>query len=78
MSSFTPRLARNVFMLFHDVSCIPISRKTPSRMSCITSGGALKDLISDKASDFIFPTADLAAAKIGSTSASSTSMSFFL
>lgn len=50
-------------MLTHDVSNMPMSLKTPSRISLITSGGALKDLISDNASDLIFPTADLAKQK---------------
>lgn len=57
MSSFTPRLAKNVFMLFHEVSWVPISFKTPSRMSRIISGGARKDRISDRDSVFMFPTA---------------------
>lgn len=50
-------------MLTHEVSKIPINLKTPSRISRITSGGARKDRISDKASDFIPPTADLAEMK---------------
>lgn len=47
-------------MLTHDVSKIPISRKTPSRMSLIMSGGIRRDRISDNDSGFIFPTANLA------------------
>lgn len=65
-------------MLFHDVSCMPISRNTPSNISRITSGGALNDRISDNDSALILPTADLASAKIGSTSANSTSIWTFL
>lgn len=52
-----------LFMLTQEVSKIPIRRKTPSRISRITSGGALSDRISDKASDLMFPTADLAIIK---------------
>lgn len=47
-------------MLTHDVSKIPIRRRTPSRMSLIMSGGIRSDRISNKASGFIFPTANLA------------------
>lgn len=47
-------------MLTHDVSKIPISRKTPSSMSLIMSGGIRSDRISDNDSGFIFPTANLA------------------
>lgn len=47
-------------MLTHDVSKIPIIRRTPSRMSLIMSGGIRSDRISNKASGFIFPTANLA------------------
>lgn len=60
ISSLIPRFDKNVFMLFQEVSCIPISLKTPSNISLIISGGALNDLISDKDSAFILPTADLA------------------
>lgn len=65
-------------MLFHEVSWVPISFKTPSRMSLITSGGARRDLISDKDSVLIFPTADLASLIKGSTSDNSSSISAFL
>lgn len=78
MSSLTPLLARNVFMLFHDVSCMPISRSTPSSMSLITSGGARSDLISVSASDLMLLTAAWASSIRGSTCASSWSISFFL
>lgn len=78
MSSLTPLFARNVFMLFHDVSCMPISRSTPSNMSLITSGGARSDRISVSASDFMLLTAAWASSINGSTCASSWSISFFL
>lgn len=78
ISSLMPRLARKVFMLFHEVSWIPMSRRTPSRISRMTSGGALKDRISDSASDLIFPTAALASSISGSISTNSASISFFL
>lgn len=52
-------------MLTHDVSKIPISRRTPSRMSLIISGGIRSDRISNKASGFIFPTANLASLTSG-------------
>jgi len=52
-------------MLTHDVSKIPISRKTPSSMSLIMSGGIRSDRISDKDSGFIFPTANLASSTSG-------------
>lgn len=65
-------------MLFHEVSWMPINLRTPSRMSRIMSGGARRDLISERDSDFMFPTADLASSMRGSTSANSLSMSFFL
>lgn len=74
MSSLTPRFAKKLFMLFHDVSRMPIMRSTPSRMSRITSGGARNDRISDKASDLICPTAARASLSSGSTSFSCTSM----
>lgn len=54
-----------LFMLTHDVSKIPISRKTPSSMSLIISGGTRSDRISDKDSGFIFPTANLASLTSG-------------
>lgn len=78
MSSFTPLLAKNIFMLFQEVSCIPISRNTPSKMSRMTSGGARSDRISDNDSGFMFPTAARASWINGSTSANSISISFFL
>lgn len=78
ISSLTPRLAKKTFMLFQEVSWIPINRRTPSSISRIISGGARNDLISDKASGFIFPTAALASLIKGSTSANSCSMSLFL
>ena len=65
-------------MLFHEVSCIPINLKTPSRISRMTSGGALKDLISESDSVFMLPTAALACLISGSTSANSKSISFWL
>lgn len=52
-------------MLTHDVSKIPISRKTPSSMSLMMSGGIRSDLISDKDSGFMFPTANLASSTSG-------------
>lgn len=78
MSSLTPRLDKKFFMLFHEVSWVPISLSTPSSMSLITSGGALSDRISVKASDLMFPTADLASSIRGCTSESSASISSFL
>lgn len=78
ISSLTPRFAKKVFMLFQEVSCIPISLSTPSRISRMMSGGALNDRISDKASLLMFPTAERASWIRGSTSESSISISFFL
>lgn len=52
-------------MLTHDVSKIPMSRRTPSSMSLIMSGGIRSDRISDKDSGFIFPTANLASLTSG-------------
>lgn len=49
-----------LFMLTHDVSKIPISLKTPSRMSRITSGGMRSERISERDSGLMFPTASLA------------------
>lgn len=45
ISSLMPLLARKVFMEFQDVSWTPIRRRTPSRISRITSGGARRDLM---------------------------------
>lgn len=78
MSSFTPLLDKKFFMLFQEVSWMPIKRRTPSKMSRMTSGGARRERISDKDSVLIFPTAALASWMRGSTSANSSSISFFL
>lgn len=67
-----------LFMLTQEVSKIPISLSTPSRMSLMVSGGALRERISDSDSVLMLPTADFAACTRGSTSASSRSMAFFL
>lgn len=67
-----------LFMLTQEVSKIPISLSTPSRMSLMVSGGALRERISDSDSVLMLPTADFAACTRGSTSASSLSMAFFL
>ncbi len=47
-------------MEFHEVSRMPINLKTPSRMSLMTVGGALYDLISVMACGLMLPTAFLA------------------
>lgn len=78
ISSLTPLLDKKFFILFQDVSCVPINLKTPSKISLITSGGARKDRISDKESALILPTAALAASINGFTSESSSSISSFL
>ena len=71
-------LYKYLFMLTQEVSNIPINLRTPSRISLITGGGALRERISDKDSVLMLPTADLAACTRGSTSASSLSMALFL
>lgn len=71
ISSLIPRLARKLFIDVHEVSKIPISRRTPSRMSRITSGGARNERISDSASLRMSDTAARASIKSGSISASS-------
>ena len=62
-----------LFMLTHDVSYIPMSMSTPSRMSLITSGGARSDLISDRLSVLMLPTAERASWNIPSDNSAVTS-----
>ena len=52
-------------MLTQDVSKIPISLSTPSKMSRMTSGGMRSERISESASDLMFPTALLASSTRG-------------
>lgn len=54
-----------LFMLTQEVSKMPISRSTPSRMSLMTSGGMRRERISDKASALMFPTACFASSTKG-------------
>lgn len=54
-----------LFMLTQEVSKMPISRSTPSRMSLMTSGGMRRERISDKASGLMFPTACFASSTKG-------------
>lgn len=55
----------HLFMLTQEVSKMPISLSTPSRMSLMTSGGMRRERISDRASGFMFPTARFASSTKG-------------
>lgn len=55
----------HLFMLTQEVSKMPISLSTPSRMSLMTSGGMRRERISDRASGLMFPTARLASSTKG-------------
>ena len=61
-----------------EVSKVPMSLNTASKMSLITSGGILSALISDSVSVLMFPTASLASLTSGSMVDSSISIAFFL
>ncbi len=63
--------------LFHEVSCVPMRQRTPSRTSLMTSGGALNDRISDKVLALMLPTACFASSTNGLISSISSSMAFF-
>lgn len=52
-------------MLSQEVSKMPISLSTPTRMSLMTSGGMRRERISDRASDLMFPTARFASSTKG-------------
>jgi len=64
----------NLFIASHDVSGLPMTRRTPSRMSRIVSGGALSARISPSVSFLMLPTAAFACWIIGSISANSLSI----
>lgn len=68
----------DLFMLTQDVSKIPMSLSTPSRISRMTSGGIRSERISDRDSGLMLPTASFASCISGSISDSSISMAFFL
>lgn len=55
----------HLFMLTQEVSKMPISLSTPSRMSLMTSGGMRRERISDRASGLMFPTARFASSTKG-------------
>lgn len=78
ISSLMPLLAKKLFIDVHDVSRMPMRRRTPSRMSRIVSGGARSDRISVRASLRMFETAERASDKTGSISFNSSSMAAFL
>lgn len=55
----------HLFMLTHEVSNIPMSLSTPSRMSRMTSGGMRRERISDRDSGLMLPTACFASSTKG-------------
>lgn len=64
--TFSPiSFSSHLFMLTQEVSKIPISLSTPSRMSLMTSGGMRRERISDRASGLMFPTARFASSTKG-------------
>ena len=68
----------HLLMFPQEVSKVPMSLNTASKMSLITSGGILSALISDSVSVLMFPTASLASLTSGSMVDSSISIAFFL
>lgn len=65
LASLHPPPPPHLFMLTQDVSKMPISRSTPSRMTLMTSGGMRSERISDSASGLMFPTARFASSTKG-------------
>lgn len=66
MQSFrAPPLLSHLFMLTQEVSKMPISLSTPSKMTLMTSGGMRRERISDSASGLMFPTARFASSTKG-------------
>lgn len=63
--TFFLSLFSHLFMLTQEVSKMPISLSTPSRMSLMTSGGMRRERISDSASGLMFPTARFASSTKG-------------
>lgn len=55
----------HLFMLTQEVSKMPISLSTPSKMTLMTSGGMRRERISDSASGLMFPTARFASSTKG-------------
>lgn len=78
ISSLIPRFAKKVFMLFQDVSFMPINRRTPSRTSLTGAGGALKERTSANASALMPATACAACSTKGSTFPNSSSISAYI
>lgn len=60
-----PVCLSHLFMLTQDVSNVPMSLSTPSRMSLMTSGGMRSERISERDSGLMFPTACFASSTRG-------------
>ena len=73
----TSHIIAHLFMLTHEVSKIPISLCTASKISRITSGGMRKERISERDSGLMSPTASFASFTSGSISDNSISIAFF-